>query len=413
MPLPEKNIPVIDTLRYWIYRRDLELISTVYSSPVFLKSNDIDGADNMHLLPARRSLRLLANVSMNECAFLLTALAAAVRAALSSSSNVERSRIPASIPSDIRTVIDSLAVEPEVVAFVCCPGCFYTYKVVPDDPTSYPEFCTYQRTPKSKQCRTRLQIFKRNKLHPGSPISLSRSPSLDQSNVTAAPDIEEYLDTYPTRSDGLGEMKDIWDGSVLREFCGPDKKPYLEKPENEGRLIFGLNLDGFGPYSKKKGGKGATIDGIYLVCLNLPPELRYKAENMCLVGLVPGPKAPSLDQINHVLRPLVDDLLGVMVEWHTYLQDDQVPTWPTRQGCHATFDMRSSCCSTSFRPWLIQCSAFLLECDLLRMDINNLDADKLAAAQPLRSPRTCKTLEECKIGGRAREDIQHLWGTMV
>ncbi|EJD33864.1 hypothetical protein AURDEDRAFT_21509, partial [Auricularia subglabra TFB-10046 SS5] len=42
-------------------------------------------------------------------------------------------------------------------------------------------------------------------------------------------------------------------------------------------------------------------------CLNLPMHLRYLEENMYLAGIVPGPNAPTLDQLNHVLVPLVDD----------------------------------------------------------------------------------------------------------
>ncbi|KAH9920694.1 uncharacterized protein B0H18DRAFT_880904 [Fomitopsis serialis] len=37
--------------------------------------------------------------------------------------------------------------------------------------------------------------------------------------------------------------------------------------------------------------------------------MRYKDENICLIGVIPGPGKPSLEQINHFLRLLVDDLL--------------------------------------------------------------------------------------------------------
>ncbi|EIW77539.1 hypothetical protein CONPUDRAFT_41162, partial [Coniophora puteana RWD-64-598 SS2] len=50
-----------------------------------------------------------------------------------------------------------------------------------------------------------------------------------------------------------------------------------------------------------------------MVCLNLPPHLRYKLENVYLVGVIPGPREPSLDQVNHLLQPLVDDLLCLWV----------------------------------------------------------------------------------------------------
>lgn len=45
-----------------------------------------------------------------------------------------------------------------------------------------------------------------------------------------------------------------------------------------------------------------------MACLNLPPNLRYRPENIFLAGIIPGPKEPSLEQINHFLKPLVDDL---------------------------------------------------------------------------------------------------------
>jgi hypothetical protein len=43
--------------------------------------------------------------------------------------------------------------------------------------------------------------------------------------------------------------------------------------------------------------------------MNLPFHLRYRIENVYLVGIIPGPGEPKLHHINHLLRPLVDDLL--------------------------------------------------------------------------------------------------------
>ncbi|RPD53229.1 hypothetical protein L226DRAFT_548599 [Lentinus tigrinus ALCF2SS1-7] len=46
-----------------------------------------------------------------------------------------------------------------------------------------------------------------------------------------------------------------------------------------------------------------------MVCMNLPDNIRYKPENICLVAIIPGPKEPQVHQLNHLLRPLVDELL--------------------------------------------------------------------------------------------------------
>jgi hypothetical protein len=42
--------------------------------------------------------------------------------------------------------------------------------------------------------------------------------------------------------------------------------------------------------------------------LNLPPTQQYKVENIFLFGIIPGPNEPSLDKVNHLLRPLVIEL---------------------------------------------------------------------------------------------------------
>jgi hypothetical protein len=68
-------------------------------------------------------------------------------------------------------------------------------------------------------------------------------------------------------------------------------------------------MDGFNPYHMKEAGKKVHVGGIYMICLNLLPEIHYDFKNLFLVSIIPGPGAPLLEQINHVLKPLVDDLL--------------------------------------------------------------------------------------------------------
>jgi len=46
-----------------------------------------------------------------------------------------------------------------------------------------------------------------------------------------------------------------------------------------------------------------------MVCLNLPLDIRYKPENMYLAGIIPGPKQPSLETLNHYICPLINDLV--------------------------------------------------------------------------------------------------------
>jgi hypothetical protein len=61
-----------------------------------------------------------------------------------------------------------------------------------------------------------------------------------------------------------------------------------------------------------------------MACLNLPVEIRYLPENMYL-AVIPGPAEPHLVEINHYLRPLIDDLL---ISWEKGLYISRTPSFP-------------------------------------------------------------------------------------
>ena len=105
------------------------------------------------------------------------------------------------------------------------------------------------------------------------------------------------IETIP--QDWLG---DIYDGRVWKEQIS---KKYFDSHHN---LAVSLNVDWFQPYSRVTDSLGV----IYLSILNLPRHLRYKQENIILVGIIPGPKEPKLN-INSYLSPLVDELKEF---WH-------------------------------------------------------------------------------------------------
>ena len=68
-------------------------------------------------------------------------------------------------------------------------------------------------------------------------------------------------------------------------------------------LAFILNIDWFQPYTHTR----SSVGVVYLSVLNLPRFLRYKCENVILIGIIPGPREP--EDLNPFLKPLVDELL--------------------------------------------------------------------------------------------------------
>ena len=120
--------------------------------------------------------------------------------------------------------------------------------------------------------------------------------------------MERQEHSFSPSSDGV--MGDIWDAPGLYKIPGPDGHPFIHKcADNEGCFLFSFNMDCFNPFQLKQAGRSASMMGLYMVCLNLPLEAHFKLENMFLAGIIPRPNEPLKEEINHFLRPLVDDLL--------------------------------------------------------------------------------------------------------
>ncbi|KAH9923241.1 uncharacterized protein B0H18DRAFT_878858, partial [Fomitopsis serialis] len=103
------------------------------------------------------------------------------------------------------------------------------------------------------------------------------------------PDIEPVIDARRNLAHAaLPDIRsDIWDAPVFRNFKDATGRTFIDGPEGEGRYLFSLTVDGFNPFQAKEAKQKVSISGIYMVCMNLPPDMRYLPENMYLVGIVP------------------------------------------------------------------------------------------------------------------------------
>jgi hypothetical protein len=263
-------------------------------------------------------------------------------------------------PVDLQSARRFFDLEPVLTRYVCCPDCFALYPMrdpdsefeqrdtldtVPPDESQeswaselpyhgletpvkgpnapFPMRCYFRATPESPQCGARVahhnasfdsdDIFKTD-ITPPKPLKIYSHQSLRAwlSRLISRPGMETLLDEMWTRvrePAPESPMSDIWDATEIRDFIGPDGRPFHCNPNNEGRYLFGLFVDWFNPLGNKQAGKVVSSGVIFMVCLNLPLRIRYKRENVFLVGVMPGPKAPRLQQVNHFLEILVKELL--------------------------------------------------------------------------------------------------------
>lgn len=232
---------------------------------------------------------------------------------------LEQAAMLRDIPLDIRSVMNQLGVVPEVTEYACCPDCFAIYlpeSSNPDDP--YPHYCTHQE---ADQLVCGALLVKRRSFTPkersGAPLSVFRAlrlypyRSLKQwiVELLSRPGIRETLRNSWLRKSST-KCEDIMQSPAIQEFTGPDGTTLFSvQVDGSIHLVFSLFIDWFNPYGNKKAGKSHSIGAIYMACLNLPPHLRYRPENIFLAGVIPGPREPTVYEINSLLAPLIDELL--------------------------------------------------------------------------------------------------------
>lgn len=321
-------------------------------------------------------MHIESGLSLKDCTQLLCSLRCLVRLMVEDFNGADSrgKYLEKSIPIDARTVINRLALKPSYTAFVSCPKCSTCY--LDNGPSSYPSRCSAEQPLIQQICGQRLQKARviQNREYT-LPVRHFLYHNFKEwlGEMLCRPGMEDLMDRDFSPSSS-GVMEDIWDAPGLYKISGVDGRPFIRNPtENEGRYVFSFNMDGFNPFQLKQAGRAATVMGLYMVCLNLPPEERFKSENMFLAGIIPGPKEPSMEQINHFLSPLVDDLLDSYTNGVHYTRTWNYPNGRNTRSALALIicDLPAARQAMGFTSH--QSANFCSYCKLQLRDINNLD----------------------------------------
>ena len=269
------------------------------------------------------AINLMGGVSRSVCNFVLDCLARIIRITLESvHTGIERSLSPfetklmQDFPKDVRRTRAIFDLEARTTTFASCPKCssLYAPTISPSTKTEiYPTSCSAPVFPSShgKRCNEVLVEFRTSGAYsidkPVRPFTFRHLEDFI-SRLLSRPDIEEQLEL---RIRGEGVMTDICDGPLFKDLlrCIPSYNQRCQSPDRTLYLFWELCVDWLNPYGTKIAGIKNSVGMMSLICYNLPPDIRYRVENMHLCGVIPGPQETSKEQINHYLRPLVDDFL--------------------------------------------------------------------------------------------------------
>lgn len=300
--------PVVDTRRWLELPPDM-----AHMSPV---------ACGIYVIVA--SLHLLKSLPLKTCA----ALIASILALLNSIPALGESGDSIKCTTDMRTILSMLGLDATFVPYITCPKCHQNHTEA-----TAPEVCGISRAPDDPPCSEPLFPPEEDGV---SRVAFRRYLHRDI-NEWIAETVCQYEDVLLPNScrpeQEPSTKHDIWDAPVTRDFRDIDGS-YFFWPALEGdvRLLFTLHYDGFNPLGNRIAGKQIYSGGLYMACLNLPSDIRYKAENMLLVGVIPGPSSPSEDEINSFLRLIIDDILPL---WYTGIHLQRTRKYTGGRHCRA------------------------------------------------------------------------------
>ena len=303
------------------------------------------------------------------------------------------------LPSDPRTVLNRLNLDPRCSSFLQCPTCYalYPYSGTITSAMDEIERCSYKPTPSSPPCNVPLWEKRRSGGRTFfAPCRKYVHQSLKEwvGRLLMRPGVAEQF-REPCNRSATTVMRDIWDAPVFRNFRDVDGQSFFRGRGNEIRLAFSLNADGFNPFHMIEAKQSVSCTAIYMVVLNFPEHLRFLFRNMYLAGVIPGPGKPSLDQINHALSLVVAELHDFWKEvYYTVIS-------ASLSGCLTKGAMIPLVCDMLSARQLAGLSSatstlFCTSCHLTIQDIENLDKSTWPARDLITQIEHARAWRDCE-----------------
>ena len=198
--------------------------------------------------------------------------------------------------------------------FAVCPKCTKLYDM--KDCTEIDRYgnrvirhCQHRKFPRSRVCGTPLarRVLLSNGHHEFYPHKVYCYNSVIEKleEMVSRKDFPQQCEAWRQLEREDGYLADIIDGQIWKDFQTHRGKAFLSMPRN---YMFMLNFDFFQPKKHRHDYSVGVL--IYLANLNLPRRLRFKWENIIVVGIIPGlDHAPA--SLHEFLHPFVKEMTAL------------------------------------------------------------------------------------------------------
>lgn len=214
------------------------------------------------------------------------------------------------LPTSLFTALNRLDIDGRTTIYASCPSCSFTHEAVYDPVSTnavYPAQCTNTIVGAIGPYACGVSLLEIRNGHPR-PIKpfvtasfadyLARSladPEVERLSKQACDDAMANIQNPPN------ESTNIFNADFMKTFGGPIAGELFVNRGAKVRLAFAMHVDFFNPNGNTKRGNHDSIGIISLANLNLPETIRYLPEHIFLLGVIPGPREPSLEDLNHYI----------------------------------------------------------------------------------------------------------------
>ncbi len=230
--------------------------------------------------------------------------------------DANQNHIRKQLPKSLHVAMKAMQLDGQMTTYAVCPKCSFCHK--PEASTlsmkaTYPRLCCQFNPGRDglELCGAELLEERHGGLRPIKPFLVASLQDY-MARSLSNPDIEKLCDQACDRAMGRRDipledrdMTNVFDGGFLKDFLGPDKKLFIDRGDKMC-LAFAMHVDFLNPNGTRKHGNHDSIGLVSMANLNLPEHIRYRPENIFLVGIIPGPREPNVDQISKYLAPIMD-----------------------------------------------------------------------------------------------------------